>query len=199
VPRGLCLLVVLGGCKKSTEPLARPAESSASHDLVSGPDEIGGDGRDERDLPVITDDSGADPTVETIDVDGVKLELVPDECQLSATFVDDEQSHHFAFPGACHFSPDPEGQAWVVATDHGKALLVESWVPLAEGDCDTALQLVIITQKGPELSSQIQRVSGCGPGPWDEMMYHVLAAQRVPLGSQPLGTQPVGTQPVGSR
>lgn len=68
----------------------------------------------------------------------------------------------------------------MVATDHGKAELVESWVTREPDGCDTALQVVVITERRPVLSREIQRVSG-GPGPWDEMLVHVLASDRVAL------------------
>jgi hypothetical protein len=132
--------------------------------------------------------SPADPPagdVEELYVDGVRLRLEPQACLLTATFLDEERRHRFqAFPGACHFAPDPHGQPWVVSTDHGKAVLVQSWTPAEAGSCDTALQIVVVTERGPELSRQIQRVSGCGPGPWDEMMYHVLASDRVAMGAE---------------
>lgn len=60
---------------------------------------------------------------------------------------------------------------------------LESWVPRETDGCDTALQVVVITERGPAISREIQRVSGCGPGPWDEMLVHVLASDRVPLGA----------------
>jgi hypothetical protein len=121
---------------------------------------------------------------EALYIDGVRLRLQPSGCTLTAAFLDEERKHAFQeFPGACHFACDLQGQPWVVPTDHGKAVLVESSAPAEEGDCDTALQIVVITERGPELSREVQHVSACGPGPWDELMYHVLASDRVDLGT----------------
>lgn len=121
---------------------------------------------------------------EALYIDGVRLRLQPTGCTLTAAFLDQKLEHDFQqFPGACHFACDLQGQPWVVPTDHGKAVLVESSVPAEDGDCDTALQIVVITERGPQLSREVQHVSACGPGPWDELMYHVLASDRVELGT----------------
>lgn len=130
-------------------------------------------------------DPPAGDDVEELHIDGVRLRLQPADCSLTATFLDQERRHRFQpFPGACHFAPGRDGLPWVVPTDHGKAVLVGSSVPAQAGDgCETALQLVVITERGPALSREVQRVSGCGPGPWDEMMYHVLASDRVAMGA----------------
>lgn len=128
-------------------------------------------------------DADAEP-LEQLDIDGVRLSLDPGGCDVVATFLEERREHHFDFPGDCHFAPDPQDRpAWVVPTDHGKAVLVVGSAPADGGGCDTALQVLVITEQGPALSSEIQRVSGCGPGPWDEMLYHVMASQRVELGS----------------
>jgi hypothetical protein len=126
-------------------------------------------------------DPPAGDDVEELHIDGVHLRLQTTGCALTATFLDEERRHRFEpFPGACHFALGRDGLPWVVPTDHGKAVLVGSSVPVQAGeDCETALQVVVITERGPELSRQVQRVSSCGPGPWDEMMYHVLASDRV--------------------
>lgn len=131
-----------------------------------------------------TEDEPPASDAEELYVDGVRMTLQPSTCTFTATFLDHELGHHFEFPGACHFAPGPDGQPWIVPTDHGKAVLVEGSTPV-DGQCDTALQIVVVTERGPALSRQVQRVSGCGPGPWDEMMYHVLASDRVALGTNP--------------
>lgn len=179
----VCLLALVAACGKTAARVSPPDAGNRA----TGETEAGGGDRAEAE-----DDAGAiaavpdDPPAaddEELYVDGVRLRLRPAECLLTARFLDEERRHRFeGFPGACHFAPDRGGQPWVVATEHGKAVLVQSWVARDADGCDTALQIVVITERGPELSREIQRVSGCGPGPWDELMYHVLASDRVPLG-----------------
>lgn len=174
------LAIACGKGAASVPPLA-------AGDRATGEVGTGSDG-----LAEVEDDAGAaaavpeDPPAadeEELYIDGVRLRLRPAQCQLTARFLDEERQHQFErFPGACHFAPDRDGQPWVVATEHGKAVLVQSSVARDTEGCDTALQIVVITERGPALSREIQRVSGCGPGPWDELMYHVLASDRVPLG-----------------
>ncbi len=138
--------------------------------------------------PTGDDGSSSEPRPadeEELRIDGVRLRLQPGSCQLSATFLDEALEHRFeSFPGPCHFAASAEGPPWVVATDHGKAVLVQSSAKTEGNDCDTALQIVVITERGPQLSRQVQRISSCGPGPWDEMMYHVLASDRVAFGAR---------------
>ncbi len=163
------------GPSSSTDGVATAtADTTGTPDPTGTPDDAGSNADGDP-------DSGATAAGESLLIDGVTLSLVPDGCQLTATYLDQRQTHTFDFPGACQFSPDAQGQPWVVPTDNGKAVIVESWAPADRG-CDTALQVVVITDKGPQLSRDIQRVSQCGPGPWDEMMYHVLSSDRVALG-----------------
>lgn len=175
------LLGLVAACGKG--PVGTTASTPPTDDDGSAVVEPADDGP--ATSATVPTDPPASDDVEELYVDGVRLRLQPGDCSLTATFLDQERRHRFQpFPGACHFAPDRDGQPWVVPTDNGKAVLVVSSVPTEAGDaCETALQLVVITERGPELSREIQRVSGCGPGPWDEMMYHVLASDRVALGA----------------
>ncbi|MCH9681506.1 MAG: hypothetical protein K0V04_08740 [Deltaproteobacteria bacterium] len=177
----LGLLVALTACnaKGSGQQTTPPGPSASTSSPTvptqtpEAPDDIADAG---------SDDAAKGDAVELL-IDGVQLRLTPSNCQLTASYLDEQQGHTFEFPGDCHFSPGPDGLPWIVPTDNGKSVVVESWVP-ADGDaCDTALQVVVITERGPTLSRGIQRVSECGPGPWDEMMVHVLSSERVALGT----------------
>jgi hypothetical protein len=174
----LAVLLALGaGCGKPTAGSTPPAAGGGA-ELEDDTEPV--------DVAEPVDASAARPTepvpvgepVEELYIDGVRLRLLPRLCRLDASFLDQERRFDFRFPGACHFGPDAGGRPWVVSTDHGKAVLVVGSSKLESGACDTALQVVVITERGPELSREIQRVSGCGPGPWDEMMVHVLASDR---------------------
>jgi hypothetical protein len=155
------------GSAVAVEPPRDRAQPAASGAAAAG------------DAPACEDPGGG----EELYIDGVTLRLQPSSCTLTAVFLDQTRQHRFeGFPGACHFARDGQDQPWVVATDHGNAVLVQASVPAEGGDCDTALQVVVVTERGPALSREIQRVTGCGPGPWDELMLHVLASDRVALG-----------------
>jgi len=169
-------LAASAGCAKPTEPTAPPVEPTAPSPEV---ETTGTDPREPDVATAVDVEAANDPDIETLSFSGVDFKLVSSKCVLSATYLGAERTHHFDFPGPCHWSPDRDGQPWIVTTDHGKAVLVESWTSTDGGNCDTALQVVVVSDKGPELSSQVQRVSRCGPGPWDEMMYHVMSGQRV--------------------
>lgn len=118
-----------------------------------------------------------DTQVEHLVLSGVALSLSPKTCRLQASVDSRANSHHFDFPGECHFSPAKS--PWIVETKYGKAVLVAGSTSKDNGECDTALQLIVITEQGLELSEQIQRVSSCALGRWDEMMYHVMSSRRV--------------------
>lgn len=179
VAAAACLLTLATACGKgpgpseSTPPGPADGTTTAAVERSTAEEEAGGATPEPR---------PADE--EELHVDGVRLRLQPAGCLLTAKLLDEELEHQFpAFPGPCHFAPDRQGQPWIVATEHGKAVVVESSATGEDGACDTALQVVVITERGPQLSREIQRVSACGPGPWDEMMYHVLASDRVALGA----------------
>jgi hypothetical protein len=175
---GAGLLVLAGACGKG------PSATTTTTPTADGQQEVAeAAGRGRASPTGAPANAPADEDVEELYIDGVRLRLQPNGCELTVSFLDQRHRHRFeSFPGACHFAPDRHGQPWVVLTDHGNAVLVESSAP-AEGGCNTALQVVVVTERGPQLSREIQRVSGCGPGPWDEMMYHVLASDRVNLGA----------------
>jgi hypothetical protein len=183
--RAAIALVLAAACGKPTTGSTPPGSGSGSG---SGGDTAEVEPPDAEPRPTLVyGDEPSPPSVgiEELYIDGVRLLLRSSECLLVAVTVGEEQLHRFEkFPGECHFAKDRDGQSWVVATDHGKAVLVESSVPKDAGNCDTALQVVVITEKGPMLSREVQRVSGCGPGPWDEMMVHVLASDRVAFGGE---------------
>ncbi|MCB9716693.1 MAG: hypothetical protein H6712_22740 [Myxococcales bacterium] len=169
-------------CGKGTGPGSSPPPDSTTTDGGALAD-LDADGGTETGAPE-EEGSGAPADGEPLDIDGVHLSLSPAGCQLVATWLDQRREHHFDFPGECHFAPDPQQRpAWVVPTDSGKAVIVMGSRPNEGGDCDTALQVLVVTEKGPALSSEIQRVASCSPGPWDEMMYHVMASRSVLLGA----------------
>lgn len=132
-------------------------------------------------------DEGPEPTEQaapdqTIELDGVRLGLVANECLLTADFGEQRLTHRFEFPAACSFVSDSSGAIRVVTTDSGKAVMVESSRPI-ERDCDTATRVVVITREGPRVSNAVQRVAMCAPFEWDEMMFHVLASEPVAFGT----------------
>lgn len=177
---GAGFLALLGACGKGPGSTATSTPTVGAHEEQADPSS--GSGSTPAAAPTVGPNEAG---VEELYVDGVRLRLQPAGCVLTAVFLDQEHRHRFEpFPAsACHFAPDQHGQPWVVPTEHGKAVLVESSVPAEGDDCETALQIVVVTERGPQLSREIQHVSGCGPGPWDEMMYHVLASDRVALGA----------------
>lgn len=132
------------------------------------------DGPDDPVEPALAD--------ETVEIDGVTLGLVAADCGLTAEFGDQRLVHRFEFPAACSFATDSPGAVRVVATEAGRAVMVESSKPL-DRDCDTATRVVVITPQGPRVSKAVQRVAMCAPFAWDEMMFHVLASEPVAFGT----------------
>lgn len=174
------VVVVVGACSKAPTTPATEAPEGAGSKGASSSDAPSRDHAEPGEPPATAEPEAT--ANEELDIDGVHLSL-SSGCDLVATFGDQRREHHFDFPGECHFAPDPQDRpAWVVPTDNGKAVLVVGSAPTDGSDCDTALQVLVVTEKGPALSVDIQRVAGCGPGPWDEMMYHVMSSRHALLG-----------------
>ena len=130
-----------------------------------------------------SDARAADDAPEQFSRAGVTLGLWPDECLLVAETQTIRVEHRFEFPDACHFVSESEGgPPQAVATEYGPALMVVGSKALDDG-CDTALRVVLLHAEGPRVSRGVQRVAACGPGAWDEMMYHVLASEPVEFGT----------------
>ena len=169
-----------------------PTTPPESGDSAGTPSETAGPGEPATDDGAVKDtsaDADAGPSDEaTTDVpseeavvDDVTMTLTED-CDLTVVHGEERHSHRFVFPAKCHFARTGEDAIRVVSTDSGKAVLVASSLPDGD-DCQTSLQVVVVAPEGPRLSKQIQHVAMCAPQQWDEMMFHVMAAKRVTLGT----------------
>lgn len=156
------------GCIKPA-PHGEPPSDSGIAPIEAEPDEGA--------APIETD-----PPDQTVEIDGVRLGLVAAECVLTAEYGGQRLIHRFKAPGACAFATDDSGAVRIVATDKGKAVMVESSRPL-ERDCETMTRVVVLTEQGPRLSKAAQRVAVCAPFDWDAMMFHVLAGEPVEFGT----------------
>ena len=167
----------------STEPPdAQTDEGEAGEGSVVAPVEAEGASSEGSD----TDEAPSE--LEHFEHEGVSVDLSPGRCDLLVEAGGARLEHHFAFPADCHLARTADGQVRAVVTDTGLALMIESSKAL-EQDCDTALRVLVLTAEGPRLSRGMQRVAMCteaaggSPGQWDEMMFHVLASDPVPLGT----------------
>jgi hypothetical protein len=119
---------------------------------------------------------------QTVEIDGVRMDLYAADCVLRAVSGAQILVHRFEFPTACAFAGDSSGAVRIVETETGKAVMVESSRPL-ERDCETVTRVVVLTKAGPRLSKAAQRVAMCAPFEWDTMMFHVLASEPVAFGT----------------
>jgi hypothetical protein len=161
------IALALVGCTASKPPDSEPPNGSpvveAEPDREPSPIEVG------------TFD-------QTVEIDGVALGLVADNCVLAADVGDRRIVHRFEGPAACAFATDGSGAVRIVETDTGKAVMVESSKPL-DRDCETMTRVVVLTKQGPRVSKAAQRVAMCAPFEWDAMMFHVLASEPVEFGT----------------
>ncbi|MEM6993734.1 MAG: hypothetical protein AAF721_24685 [Myxococcota bacterium] len=177
-----CVGVALGCQPATTPPEPEGAVPPAAGETLRAPEP------EPQPLGETTVPDAPDPgPSEVAEVEDVRLTLTAD-CQLTAEQGGETFTHKFRFPAECHFSKDAKAGLRIVATDHGKAVLVESSEPDGDKHCLTSLQVVVVAKEGPRLSKQIQHVAMCAPGVWDEMMFHVLASDRVTLGTPEAST-----------
>lgn len=108
------------------------------------------------------------------------------DCELVYGVSAESSSIRMQLPSPCQFAKRKDGSIRIIESENGSVLLVESsrsvLTPAPSGaavDCDTHLRGVIVTDKGVQLSRDIQKVSTCAPALWDEKMFHIFALQPV--------------------
>jgi len=108
-------------------------------------------------------------------------------CQLTYKSPVSSGTVKFEFPGQCQFSRNSLGEIRVVQTGQTKTLLIESSkkvspsVGLQTRDCDTFIRGVTVSENDVSLSAQTQKVAQCLPAVWDEKIFHVFAANKLPV------------------
>jgi hypothetical protein len=121
---------------------------------------------------------GDDFAPRVVVVDDVSLQLRG--CELLAHYSDGGR-HALNVPRweVCEFSRASDGSVQVIRTKRGPTLLVVSSQPdtseTGERDCDTRIRGIVVARSALLLSENEQRIAMCGVGPFDELMFHVLA------------------------
>ena len=131
------------------------------------------------------DDSGKSVQTESVNVGNFSLQLTGSKLtyrsQSKSGECDFADFADFAFSSKYRFSRNSDDKIRIVKTGKTQTLLVESSIKEANGDCLTKLREIVISANDIRLSRNIQTVSQCLPAVWDEKMYHILAANTVPI------------------
>jgi hypothetical protein len=100
-------------------------------------------------------------------------------CRLEAEWAGGKRTAiDIELPGDCVFVTTTSG-VQVMKTKQGQAVLVVSSHPDPKipGDCDTHVRAVVSNGERLAVSSEEQVIAMCGAkGPWDTMMFEILAA-----------------------
>ncbi len=185
---GLAWSVSLFGCKtapSATGPSATPGgEVPASGSIRSSasPAEAASA------APSGPQGPAAPTTVSVAGIGGVQLSL--EGCILTSSSPTSTGRIDVGFPEPCWFADSGRGGVQVVRTVQGEAVIVGSSrqrPPRDDGvrDCDTQFRGVVVRDKEAFVSREVQRVASCAAGPLDDTMFHVFAADTIPIRRAP--------------
>lgn len=119
-------------------------------------------------------------TAGTATVDGAALRL--SACRVYADFGKGQTAElQLSLARECLFATTKAGTAQVVRTDRGPTFLIVSSTPRPGSRfCDTRIRAIVVIPTGLLLSKHEQRIKLCSRGPYDETMFHALAADSGP-------------------
>ena len=130
-----------------------------------------------------TNDSIAEPQAASVArVDGLTLRL--EGCRLTASSESTVVSAgDLDLSDRCDFAVDAGGSPQIVSTPAGRTLMVLSSDSLPDGRfCDTRIRAIVALPSGLLVSTKSQEIRSCSRGPHDEVMFHTLATDVVPIG-----------------
>lgn len=187
---GLWLAWALAGCARDPEPVdasERRGDISGEPRASSGAASGGEPGADPRSPPSDTSRTRAASETASAPAERARIgaaDVALRDCRLEVTWGDGRrQEMPLDLPGDCTFVKTRSG-VQIEDTPSGKTALVVSSRPLEgrPGDCDTRVRAVVITGERAAVSKDQQTLRMCGAeGPFDTLMFHVLASSGQPL------------------
>lgn len=190
---GAALACALAGCTKEPEPVraSEPRGASSGEPSPGSGGTRGSGAEPARDLGSSqSNTSGLRPASPTATAPAESARIGAAEAALSGCLLEvtwdgggRRQSTALDLPGDCTFARTRSG-VQIEDTPGGKAALIVSSHPLEgrPGDCDTRVRAVVIAGERAAVSKDQQTMRTCGAqGPFDTLMFHVLASSTQPL------------------